>query len=133
MKKYIILTIVLLILTFCFISCVANDSIVIDDINTIEKEWTNSPDDFRLKYDNKTITVSIPVRGIIKNADTGIVTDIFYNQNDVFIMASFLDTEIANSIKNIEIGNTVSIEGYTLSVNDSGIYFVATKIVNVKV
>ena len=133
MKKYIILTIVLLILTFCFISCATNDNIVIDDISTIEKEWKNSPDDFRLKYDNKTITVSIPVRGIIKNADTGVVTDIFYNQNDVFIMASFLDTEVADSIKNIEIGNTVSIEGYTLFVDDAGIYFVATKIVNVKV
>ncbi len=132
MKKYIVLTIVLLILTFCFISCVANDNITIDDISTIEKEWKNSPDDFRLKYDNKTITVSIPVRGIIKNADTGVVTDIFYNQNDVFIMVSFLDTEVADSIKNIEIGNTVSIEGYTLSVDDSGVYFVATKIVNVK-
>jgi hypothetical protein len=133
MKKYIILTIVLLILTFCFISCVSNDNIVIDDISTMEKEWKNSPDDFRLKYDNKTITVSIPVRGIIKKADTGVVTDIFYNQNDVFIMASFLDTEVADSIKNIEIGNTVSIEGYILSVDDSGIYFVATKVVNVKV
>lgn len=133
MKKYIILTIVLLILTFCFISCVANDNIVIDDISTMENEWKNSPDDFRLKYDNKTIIVSIPVRGIIKKTDTGVVTDIFYNQNDVFIMASFLDTEVADSIKNIEIGNTVSIEGYTLFVDDSGIYFVATKIVNVKV